>query len=766
MQNYDIIFKGSNYKEYSMETLKGTIVEVIFRNDENGYTVAIMETDDDVVTVTGVFAADVTNETLEVYGKKVNHPKYGEQFQMEMYSTVLPSGLEQIENYLSSGLIKGIGRYTAKKIVELFKEDTFDIIQKHPERLTEIDGIGEKKADMIAKSFSEQAELKEIMMFLQSHKISMGYSVKIYKQYGKNTISVINENPYRLSEDIYGIGFKLSDRIAVSLGVERNSPYRISSGVKYVLMEYASRGHTYVPYGMLLKGTANMLEINPENAEDELRNMAFNGKVHIETINNEQVVYYIPYHTAEVNVCKELINMTRVDFNIAEEDVAPYLSGVEEESFIILSDKQKEAIIQSVINGVTVITGGPGTGKTTIILSILKIFEKMHKKVLLCAPTGRAAKRITESTGREARTIHRMLEYAYGEDESSLSFNKNEDSPLDCDVVIVDEMSMVDILLMNNLLKAIKKGTRLILVGDVDQLPSVGAGNVLSDIINSNTVKTIILDTIFRQSAGSMIVQNAHLINKGNMPVYNKKDSDFFFMRKNNDKDITELIVDLYNRRLPLKYDLEPLKDIQVLSPMKKGASGVIELNKKLQAAVNPPSKLKKEKNFGNYIFRVGDKVMQVKNNYQAEWKIYTEDGNEVTGEGIYNGDMGFIVFIDESKQEMTVQYDEGKEVIYPFSQLDELILAYATTVHKSQGSEFPVVIMPIVWGPPMLLTRNLFYTAITRAKQLVVLVGVEKYMQDMINNNKIDKRYSALDHRLNSATATYRLLSEGIIEI
>ena len=748
-----------------METLKGTIVETIFRNDENGYTVALMETENDVVTVTGNFGTDIINETLEVYGNKVKHPKYGEQFQVEIYNTVLPSGLEQIEGYLSSGLIKGIGKYTAKKIVETFKENTFEVIQKYPEKLVEIEGIGEKKAEMISKSFSEQADIKEIMMFLQSHEISPAYSVKIFRQYGKNTIPAITENPYRLSEDIYGIGFRLADKIASSLGVEKASSYRISSGVKYVLMEYASRGHTYVPYYMLLNSTAKLLEISDTIIEDEIRNMAFTDKIHIETIADERVVYYIPYHHAEVNVCKELIDLYDVDLNLTEEDTAELLEAIEQESSITLSPEQREAVIQSVINGVTVVTGGPGTGKTTIISFIIKIFDRMNKKVFLCAPTGRAAKRITESTGRDAKTIHRLLEYAFGEDESSLTFNKNETSPLKCDAIIIDEMSMVDILLMNNLLKAVKRGTRLVLVGDVDQLPSVGAGNVLSDIIDSNTIKTIRLDAIFRQSAGSIIVQNAHLINNGQMPVYNKKDTDFFFMRENKTADIVNLIIDLYSLRLPVKYNLNPVKDIQVLSPMKKGDAGVIELNKRLQSAINPPSRLKKEKGFGKYIFREGDKVMQVKNNYQTEWKTI-QDGNTVTGEGIYNGDMGYIVFIDETEQEITVKFDEEKEVIYPFSQLDELILAYATTVHKSQGSEFPVVIMPVVWGPPMLLTRNLFYTAITRARLLVVLVGTERYMQDMINNDKIDRRYSALNYRLSSAFATYRLLSEGIIEI
>ncbi len=745
-----------------METLKGMIVETIFRNDENGYTVAVMEAENEVITVTGIFGTDITGETIVAYGKKVKHPKYGEQFQTEMYETILPSNIEQIENYLGSGLIKGIGKSTAKKIVDLFKEDSFNIIQNNPERLMEIEGVGEKKADMISKSFSEHSDIREIMMFLQSHDISTGYSIKIYKKYEKDTIKIISENPYKLSEDIYGIGFKLADKIAGSLGVEKNSPYRISSGIRYSLIEYASRGHTYVPYDLLLNTAIEMLGVDKESVEGEMLNMAFTNKIHIENVNNERAVYYVPYHMAEVNVCKELINLSRADFKMTNLDVIPYLNKIESSSSITLSSKQKEAIVQSIINGVTVVTGGPGTGKTTIILSIIEIFENMNKKVLLCAPTGRAAKRITESTGREAKTIHRMLEYTYGEIDSNLSFNKNENSPLDCDVVIVDEMSMVDILLMNNLVKAVKKETRLVLVGDVDQLPSVGAGNVLLDVINSNTIKTIRLDTIFRQSAGSMIVQNAHLINKGSMPIYNKQNTDFFFMREDED-DIVDIIVDLYTNRLPSKYNLDPIKDIQVLSPMKKGTAGVIDLNLKLQAAINPPAKHKKEKMFGKYTFRVGDKVMQIKNNYQTQWSVEANSGKVITGEGIYNGDIGFITFIDEIEQEVYVIFDEEKEVIYPFSQLDELILAYATTVHKSQGSEFPVVIMPIVWGPPMLLTRNLFYTAITRAKQLVVLVGIEKYMQDMINNNKIDRRYSALDFRLGSAIATHNMLAKGL---
>jgi exodeoxyribonuclease V alpha subunit len=742
-----------------MESHIGTIVDIIFRNNENGYTVAIMEIENEIITITGFFGNDITNETLEVFGNRVKHPKYGQQFTVEMYNSVLPSNVDQIESYLSSGLIKGVGDFTAKKIVELFKEDTFNIIQNHPERLLEIEGIGTKKLDMISNSFIEQVDIKEIMMFLQSHGISTNYGVKIYKQYGKNTINFISENPYRLTDDIYGIGFKLADKIASSLGVEKVSPFRSSSGIKYALSEFASNGHSYVPYEILVNSVCNLLEISMEIIENEMKNMAFQGKIHIEQINKERVVYYLPYHHAETNVCKYLINLQNEDFNIKENDLLNSLAIIEKESSIELTEMQKEAVLQSILNGVTVITGGPGTGKTTIIHSIIRIFEIMHKKIFLCAPTGRAAKRITESSNREAKTIHRLLEYAYGEDDSNLCFNKNDESPLDCEVLIVDEMSMVDILLMNNLLKAVKRGTRLILVGDVDQLPSVGAGNVLSDIIKSNTIRTIQLDTIFRQSMGSMIVQNAHMINSGNIPIFNKKNSDFFFMRQNSNSEVMDVIVDLYNNRLPTKYNIDPIKDIQVLSPMKKGEVGVIELNNKLQVSINPPSKLKKEKTFGKYTFRVGDKVMQTKNNYQAAWTITGEDGNTLKGEGVYNGDIGYIIFIDEKEQEIFVQFEDQREVAYPYTQLDELILAYATTIHKSQGSEFPVIIMPIVWGPQMLLTRNLLYTAITRAKQLVVLVGFEKYIKIMIENNKIDNRYSALDYRLSSVFSSYEFL-------
>lgn len=745
-----------------MEELKGIIFDIIYRNEENGYTVALLETDKNIITITGSFPSDLTNESLLMYGKYVKHQKYGQQFQVEAYNVLLPTELEAIENYLSSGMIKGIGPSTAKKIVEAFGDETFSIIQNYPERLIEIEGIGEVKAKTISESFVSQLDIKEIMMFLQGHNISPNYAVKIYKQYGKNTIKIVQENPYKLAEDIHGIGFKLADKIASSIGVESLSSFRIAAGIKYILMEGATRGHSYLPENILIKSASELLGAKEDILRLELRDMAFQSKIHIENIDGKNCIYALPYHTAELNVCNKLISLitpgsaASADYDISDEQIEIQLDKSQLDNNIKLTETQIIAVKDAVKNGVTVITGGPGTGKTTIIKTILYIFESLNKKVLLCAPTGRAAKKITESSGREAKTIHRMLEYAYGEIDSNLSFNKNDESPLDADVIIIDESSMVDIILMNHLLKAIKIGTRLVLVGDMDQLPSVGAGNVLKDIIFSETIPTVRLDKIFRQAQGSSIIENAHKINSGQMPVCNEKDSDFFFMKKTTNKEISDLIVELYTKRLSAKYPIDPIKDIQVLSPMKKGDVGVVELNNKLQEVINPPSNLKAEKMVGKICFRVGDKVMQTKNNYQLSWRINSEYGNDIEGEGIYNGDIGYIIFIDEKNQEIVVEYDDKKEATYNFSQLDELILAYASTVHKSQGSEFPVIIMPVTWAPEMLLTRNLLYTAVTRAKSLVVLVGQEKYIELMVKNNKIDDRYSALDMRLKQVKEFY----------
>lgn len=730
-----------------MITIEGTIEEVIFRNESNGYTVAILETLDDVVTIVGTIPFINIGETIKVNGEWTNHPTYGEQIKIENVSTVVPATLNGIEKYLSSGLIPYIGPKTAKKIVERFGMDSLDIIEYNPEKLKEIDGIGDKKVEKILEAFKEQRELRDIMVFLQQYDISPSYGVRIYKKYGNETIKIISENPYKLSEDVFGIGFKTADKIAQNMGIEVDSPYRLNAGIKFVLLEYARKGHSYVPKEKLLERSKEILNVDEEILEESLRNLAIGGEVQLEVVDEKVLVYYMPFYMAENNVCKKIIELSRVELDSLQLDVEKGIETIESEEEISFAKKQREAIREAVENGVVVITGGPGTGKTTTINAIIKLFEGENLTVALAAPTGRAAKRMSQASNREARTIHRLLEYSFM--ETDMAFGRDEDSPLEADVVIIDETSMVDILLMNHLLKAIVPGTRMILVGDVDQLPSIGPGNVLKDIIDSKIVKVVELDEIFRQAQESMIVVNAHRINKGEYPFLNVKGKDFYFIQKNSQREIVDTIVDLCNRRLPNFNGYDSLIDIQVLSPMKKGEAGINALNKELQYILNPKLHDKAEKKMGNEIFRVGDKVMQIKNNYTTEWKIYENGKIKEKGEGVYNGDFGFITYIDEEDRIVNVLFDGEKEVEYDFKQLDELKLAYATTVHKSQGSEFSVVIMPIFWGPPMLLTRNLLYTAITRAKELVVLVGEEKYLYMMLKNNRIAKRYSGLDYRL-----------------
>lgn len=732
-----------------MITIQGTIEEIIFQNESNGYVVAILETDDDVVTIVGYIPVLKIGETIEVQGEWTYHQSYGQQFKVETYSIVVPATLKGIEKYLASGLIPGIGPKTAKKIVEKFGTDSLDILQYNPEKLLEIEGIGRKKAEKIAKTFEEQRELRDVMIFLRQYNISPTYGIKIFKKYGKDTIAKIKENPYRLSEDIFGIGFKIADKIAQSIGIDLRSNYRINAGIKYTLMEFASEGHTYAPKEEIIARGLNLLKVEKELIEEGITRLALKQEIQLENVNNQVYVYYMPFFFAETNVSKKIIELSLNEMKSLDIDIDEEIKEIEKESSIRFAAKQKEAIRQAVENGLLVITGGPGTGKTTVINSIIKIFEKHGLTVALAAPTGRAAKRMSEATGREAKTIHRLLEYNFIDDETGMAFNKDEGTPIEADVVIIDEVSMIDILLMNNLLKAVMTGTRLILVGDVDQLPSVGPGNVLKDIINGGIARVVKLDEVFRQAQESMIIVNAHRVNKGQKPLLNVKDKDFFLIPKASNEDIVTTIVDLCRERLPKFNGYDPLKDIQVLTPMKKGDAGVNALNDKIQEAINPKSPYKKEKKVGDCIFRVGDKVMQIKNNYRTKWKAI-EDGQVIAeGEGVFNGDFGFITDIDEEEGELTVVFDDNKEVIYDFSQLDELRLAYATTVHKSQGSEFPVVVMPITWGPPMLLTRNLLYTAITRAKELVVMVGIEKYLYMMIKNNKVAKRYSGLDVRL-----------------
>lgn len=736
-----------------MLTIEGIVKDIVFRNELNSYTVAKLDTEDGEATIVGKIPIINLGETLKVEGEWVYHPTYGEQLKVTNVSLVVPSTVNGIEKYLSSGLIPYIGPKTARKIVEKFGLDTLDIIQYNPEKLKEIEGIGDKKLEKIVTAYREQSEIRDIMMFLQQFGITPNYSMRIYKKYGKDTISILTENPYKLSEDIYGIGFKKADKIAENMGISKTSPYRIQGGIRYVLNTYAANGHSYVPLEELTEEVSKLLEIEGDLIADSLRDLAIKGIVHILTVGEELRIYYTPYHVAENNVARKIVELARAELKSLNIDVDEMIKSIEEEENIQFAKRQIEAIKESIENGMVVITGGPGTGKTTIINAIIRIFQEEGLKVSLAAPTGRAAKRMTEATGMEAKTIHRLLEYSYMDEE--MVFGRDEDSPLETDLLIVDEASMVDILLMNSLLKAVVPGTRLILVGDVDQLPSVGAGNVLRDIINSQAVKVVKLDEIFRQAKESHIVVNAHRINKGEYPILNKG-KDFFFIKEQDPNKIVNIILDLCKERLPSYYGVDPVKDIQVLTPMKKGEVGLNSLNRHLQEVLNPKGPYKKERQIGEEIFRVGDKVMQIKNNYSIEWEVI-EDGLVVErGEGVFNGDLGTIMDIDEESGTLKVLFDEGKEVEYTFDQLDELKLSYAITIHKSQGSEFPIVVMPIYSGPQMLLTRNLLYTAITRAKKLVVLVGEEKYLMMMIKNNRIDKRYSSLDYKINNMMSMF----------
>ncbi len=730
-----------------MLVIEGVVEEIIFRNENNGFTVGKLNTSDGMITIVGNVPFINLEEMISIEGEWIYHNTFGEQFKFEHIQTMVPSTVRGIENYLASGLLPGIGPKTAEKIVELFGMDSLDIIQYNPERLKEIPGIGDKKIEKIAQAFEEQRDLRDIMVYLQQYEISVNNGIKIYKKYGRDTIKVISENPYKLSEDVYGIGFKTADKIAEKMGISVESPYRFEAGLKFTVMQSANDGHCYIPEKELLQKASVLLEVNQEQLQDPLRDLALRNSFYIIKDGDDNLVYYMPYHIAENTVARKVVELSRVEFDEIEIDLDNEIKKIEKNEDIKFGNKQITAIKESLESGMTVITGGPGTGKTTTINAIIKICEDLDLDVILGAPTGRAAKRMTETTGKEAKTIHRLLEFAPF--ESEMGFNKDEDSPLEGDVIIIDEASMIDILLMNNLLKAIDPGTRLILVGDIDQLPSVGPGNVLKDIINSGVINVVMLDEIFRQAEESMIIVNAHKINKGEKLILNKKDKDFYFMNERTTKGTVETIINLNKERLPKFYGVDPIRDIQVLTPMKKGEVGINSLNKHLQESLNPKSPDKEERQFGDELFRVGDKVMQIKNNYKTEWKLIRRGIQVDTGEGVFNGDFGYITEIDNEEKVIRVLFDEEKEVEYDFTQLDELKLAYATTVHKSQGSEFPVIVMPIHWGPPMLLTRNLIYTAVTRARQLVVLVGEEKYMDMMIKNNKIATRYSSLDRKI-----------------
>ncbi|MDD3705535.1 MAG: ATP-dependent RecD-like DNA helicase [Clostridiaceae bacterium] len=730
-----------------MDEVQGTIYEVIYRNEQNGYTVLDLEQDDELLTLIGYFSFLNIGETIKAYGTWIQHPNYGNQFKVETYTAITPATINGIEKYLASGLIPGIGPHIAGKLVEKFGLDTLDIMQYNPDRLTEVAGIGQKKAAKISEAIEEQKELKDIMMFLEQYGIGPSYSVRIYKTYGANTINEIKANPYKLADDIFGIGFKMADRIAMSMGVSKFSEYRVASGTRYVLNQYHGNGHTFVPHDELVRSSASLLEVDETHVEDTIVRLFIEKKLVVENVGDIRGVYSLPFFKAETGTARRLMQLLYYKIPAMDLDMDSEISVVEKSEDIELADKQKSAVREALTQSVLVITGGPGTGKTTIIKAIINIFEKYGLDVLLAAPTGRAAKRMQETTGREAKTIHRLLEFGYGDSDEEMFFQKNEESPLECDVIIIDEVSMIDILLMNNLLKAIAEGTRVILVGDVDQLPSVGPGNVLRDIIDSGVLPVVRLDEIYRQAESSMIAVNAHRINKGESPILSTKDGDFFLIRQESQEDIVSTIIELCGRRLPNYTGLDPYEGIQVLSPMKKGLCGVLNLNHMLQEVLNPQGRDKAEKKHREVVFRVGDKVMQIKNNYKMRWQSICNIERE--GEGVFNGDLGTIVNIDNEELYMEVVFDRERKVKYDFTMLDELEHAYALTVHKSQGSEFPVLVMPLTFGPPMLLTRNLLYTALTRAKSMVVLVGKERFLHQMICNNHITTRHSGLRRRL-----------------
>jgi len=732
-----------------MEVLNGIVESIVFKSSDTGYTVIKFRENNIIHTAVGVLPHVKEGQNLKITGSWVNHSQFGKQFKVEECEEILPTSKDGIEKYLSSGIIQGIGPVTAKKIVNKFGEDTLNILDNNIERLKEIEGIGKKKLETIIESYREQRELKNITIFLQTHGLSVNQCLKIYKKYGASSVDTVKNNPYILCDEISGIGFKTSDKIARSLGIEIDSPFRIQSGIRYVINEFCANGHTFMPKDELIKEASNVLTVSEDIIEENIKNAALDRKIKLEKVNDKEGVFTIPNYYCELGITNRILTLAISNFQDISVDVDHLILQFEKKNNITFAESQKDAIISAFQNGIEIITGGPGTGKTTIIKCIIEIFETCGLKVLLGAPTGRAAKRMSESTGKEATTIHRMLDMGVFEKEESVFVTNAEEHSLEADVVIIDEASMIDITLMNALLKSINVGTRLIIVGDVDQLPSVGAGNVLNDFIESGFTKVVRLKEIFRQGKESMIVVNAHKINKGEMPKLNEKGTDFFFIRNDIQEGILNTIIDLINTRLPrFNSNWDKLKSIQVLVPMKKGVLGVTNLNERIQNVLNPKAPYKKEKEFRSMVFREGDKVMQIKNNYSLKWTRIAGKGDH-EGLGVFNGDMGFIESIDLEGKKLSIIFDDERRVIYDFIYLDELDLAYAITIHKSQGSEFPVVIIPAYMGAPLLMNRNLLYTGITRAKEMVVVVGIPKALKYMVDNTRIMERYSSLNWRI-----------------
>ncbi len=742
-----------------MESVTGIIEHIIFRNDTNGYTVFSMMVEGEELTCVGSFQTIQEGLTIEAFGSMTEHAIYGEQLKVDHFEIKTPESKEAIEQYIGSGAIKGIGKNIAHRIVLKFGEDTLRIMEDEPERLAEVRGISERKARDIAIQVHAQSDMRKAMMFLQKYGISQQLGVRIYQEYGEEMYDILEQNPYRMAEDIEGVGFLTADKIAAKVGINADSDFRIQSGLLYELGKAAADGSVYLPKSVLLSRGTELLGVEEEAAEHALMNLAIDHKAVLKEQASETIVYAGRYYYLELNSAKMLC-----DLNMESEDsddlIEAKLRTLEKTGKIQLEEEQRNAVKSAAKYNVLILTGGPGTGKTTTINEIIRYFRKDVKSVLLAAPTGRAAKRMTETTGYEAQTIHRMLEISSGDSEDvQMRFERNDTNPLEAEVIIIDEMSMVDIFLMHSLLSAIAKGTKLILVGDVNQLPSVGPGSVLRDLISSEAFPTVRLSRIFRQAESSDIVVNAHKINRGEMISFHNKSRDFFFLKRSDPNMIISNMIELIRDKLP-PYVNASSSDIQVLTPMRKGALGVERLNRILQEYLNPASPEKTEKQYGDKLFRVGDKVMQVKNNYQLDWEVRGGYGSIIDdGTGIFNGDMGVIREINDYSEIIEIEFDDGKFVSYPFASLEELELSYAITIHKSQGSEYPAVLLPILTGPRMLMTRNLLYTAVTRAKNCVVLLGNDASVEEMINNESEQLRYTSLDERIRELC---RLEEEG----
>ena len=730
-----------------MEKLAGYVEHIIYRNTDNGYTVLNLVSGEDEITCVGIFSTIAEGENIEAAGDYTDHPTYGTQFKVVSFEEKAPEDQEAIERYLGSGAIKGIGLAMAARIVRRFKEDTFRIIEEEPERLPEVKGISERKAMEIASQVNEKRDLRQAMIFLQQFGITMNLAVKIYNKYGQEVYGILKENPYRLADDIEGVGFRTADDIAAKAGIRTDSDFRVRSGILYTLLQVSGEGHTFLPQEELTAKTSELLGIDKDIIEKNYMDLSIERKIIMKQSGEQTQIYSASFYYMEANTATMLRELD-IAYDVADAEIEQRIHNIEKQTGMQLDEHQVQAVKEAVRNGLLVITGGPGTGKTTTINTIIRYFEMEGMDIFLAAPTGRAAKRMSETTGFEARTIHRMLELNGGM-EGSAGFERNETNPLETDLVIIDEMSMVDITLMNSLLKAIAPGTRLILVGDINQLPSVGPGSVLKDIIQSEAFNVVMLTKIFRQASTSDIIVNAHKINRGEEVSLNNKSMDFFFLKRYEADIIINVVLQLVKQKLPKFVDATPY-DIQVLTPMRKGLLGVERLNGILQQYLNPPDQSKREKEHGDMVFREGDKVMQTKNNYQLEWEICTKFGLTVDkGMGIFNGDMGIITEINDFAETMTVEFDEGRKVEYSYKLLDELELAYAITIHKSQGSEYPAVVIPLLSGPSMLMNRNLLYTAVTRARKCVTLVGNDATFNQMIQNTSQQKRYSGLCDRI-----------------